>query len=90
MWYNYYRKKKGRNKMYKITVLQSNKCPVIVRYCFRKKTMKNLAKKFISWDWDITIEKFTRLYSNIFCWSEANSKGFFIDQIEKEIKEERK
>lgn len=74
--------------MYKITVKYPNGCKG--RYCFRKKTMKKLAKKLISWDYDIIIEKWTRLYSDIFCWSEANTKGFFIDQVEEEMKKESK
>lgn len=68
--------------MYRINVL--NKAETGYRYCFRKKTAKDLIKFFsIKLGSQIEVEKLTRLHSDVFAWSDDDYKDSVFDYYEK-------
>ena len=60
--------------MYRINVLNSGKYHNVTtgyRYCFFKKTAKNLIDLFLGSECAIKVEKFIRVTRDIFAWSES-------------------
>lgn len=59
--------------MYRINIKSSGKYNNVTlgyRYCFRKKTAKNLINLFSECEAEFTIEKFVRLTADVFCWTD--------------------
>ena len=62
--------------MYRINVHSTGKHHNVVvgpRYCLTKKTAKHLINIYLNSDCDITVEKFIRIYHDVFCWSYDNN-----------------
>lgn len=82
--------------MYKITVKSYGKYNNVrlgARYCFCKKTAKELIVLFLESKCDITVEKLIRVTSDIFVWSDCEESdkvlNFYADTLwemeEKEV-----
>ena len=59
--------------MYRITVKSTGKydnAVIGVRYCFFKKSAKDLIDTFASCNCDFTVDKLIRLHSDVFSWSD--------------------
>lgn len=59
--------------MYRISIKSSGKYHNVIpgfRYCFRKKTAKHLIDLFSECEAEFTVEKFVRLATDVFCWTD--------------------
>ena len=60
--------------MYRVVVKSRGKYNNAVlgaRYCFTKRSIVSLASNFMANECECSVEKFVRLYSDIFCWSDV-------------------
>ena len=68
--------------MYRINVLDPGKyhnVTVGYRYCFFKKSAKELIDLFLAYECAIKVEKLVRIYGDIFAWSESINEDKIID-----------
>jgi len=77
--------------MYRINIKSPGKyhnCTLGYRYCFRKKTAKHLIDLFSECDADFTIEKFVRLATDVFCWTDDDEDDavftYYFDKMEED------
>lgn len=59
--------------MYRVTVLTSGKYDNVAlgaRYCFTKRSARDLIDNFLEVNCEIEVEKFIRLCDDVFCWSD--------------------
>lgn len=66
--------------MYRIKVMSSGKyhnCALGYRYCFRKKTAKDLIDLFSECNADFTVEKLIHLTADIFYWTDYEDDPVF-------------
>ena len=60
--------------MYRVVVKSRGKYNNAVlgaRYCFTKRSIVSLASNFMANECECSVEKFVRVNSDIFCWSEV-------------------
>lgn len=72
--------------MYRINVKSSGKyhnCALGYRYCFRKKTAKDLINLFSECDADFTVEKLIRLTADVFYWTDYEDDPVFTHYFNK-------
>lgn len=73
--------------MYRIFVASSGKYHNVEiggRYCFRKKTAKELIDLFLKSECQINVEKLIRLNGDIFAWSDCD-KDKVLDYFDKKL-----
>lgn len=61
--------------MYRVVVKsvgKYNNAALGARYCFTKRSVIKLATYFMSMKCECKIEKFVRLYDDVFCWSDID------------------
>lgn len=72
--------------MYRINVKSSGKYHNVAlgyRYCFRKKTAKDLIDLFSECESDFTVEKLIRLTADIFYWTDYVNDTVFTYYLDK-------
>lgn len=77
--------------MYRIFVTSSGKHNNVVighRYCFRKKTAKELIDLFLKSECQISVEKLIRISGDIFVWSDCDEGDKVLDYFEEKIWED--
>ena len=70
--------------MYRVVVKDSGKYNNVVlgaRYCFTKRSVVSLASHFMANECECKVEKFVRLHSDIFCWSDVEVGSDVWDRI---------
>jgi hypothetical protein len=70
--------------MYRVIVEsrgKDNNVTLGARYCFTKRSVVSLASRFMSMECECTVEKFVRIHSDIFCWSDAEVGSDVWDKI---------
>ena len=68
--------------MYRINIKSPGKYHNVVpgyRYCFRKKTAKHLIDLFSENEVEFTFEKFVRLATDVFCWTDYDEDDAVFD-----------
>lgn len=68
--------------MYRINIKSSGKYHNVVpgyRYCFRKKTAKRLIDLFSENEVEFVVEKFVRLTTDVFCWTDDDEDDRVFD-----------
>ncbi len=74
--------------MYRVIVRNSGKYHNVImgtRYCLTKRPAVNLAVMLDSVECDYRVEKFVRLYEDVFCWSEGEVDKKFWYKVEKSL-----
>ena len=74
--------------MYRVIIKSSGKYHNVMmgtRYCLTKRSAINLAVTLDSVECDYSVEKFVRLYEDVFCWSEGEVEEKFWDKVEKKL-----
>lgn len=76
--------------MYRVVVKNSgkyNNATLGARYCFTKRSVVDLAAHFMSVECECRVEKFVRLYRDIFAWSDVEVGSDVWDRIYNAIAE---
>ena len=74
--------------MYRITINSHGKYNNVclgARYCFRKKSAKELIGLFLNSGCEIVVEKFVRLTSDVFAWSDCGDDDSVIAYFEDKL-----
>lgn len=77
--------------MYRVVVTsrgKNNNAVLGARYCFTKRSVIDLAVSFESFECEYKIEKFVRIHSDIFAWSETEVSEKIWDKIYKNLEGE--
>lgn len=78
--------------MYRVTIKSRgkyNNATLGARYCLTKRSAVHLAALFIEEECDLTVEKWTRVHGDIFCWSESEVSEIFWDKVYKIAEKEQ-
>ena len=70
--------------MYRVVVKSRgkyNNATLGARYCLTKRSIVSLASNFMSTECECSVEKFVRLYRDIFCWSDVEVGSDVWDRI---------
>lgn len=70
--------------MYRVVVKSRgkyNNAALGARYCFTKRSIVSLASQFMANECECSVEKFVRLHSDIFSWSEVEVGSDIWDRI---------
>ena len=77
--------------MYRVTVKSRGKYDNVTmgaRYCLTKMSAIQLAALFAGSECDMTVEKWTRMHRDTFCWSEHEISEVFWDKVYKIVEKE--
>ena len=78
--------------MYRVVVKDKGKYNNVLpgmRYCFTKRSVIDLAVSFELYECEYEVEKFIRLYNDIFCWSNSGVSEKIWDKIYKNLEKEK-
>lgn len=70
--------------MYRVVVKSRGKYNNVMlgaRYCFTKRSIVSLTSSFMASECECNVEKFVRLYRDIFCWSDVEVGSDVWDRI---------
>lgn len=77
--------------MYRVTVKSRGKYGNVTmgaRYCLTKRSAIRLTALFAENECDMTVEKWTRMYRDTFCWSENEISEAFWDKVYEIVEKE--
>ena len=78
--------------MYRVTVKSRGKydnATMGTRYCLTKRSAIRLTALFAESECDMSVEKWTRMHRDTFCWSEHEISEAFWDKVYKIVEKEQ-